>query len=254
MSDHPVDPIPTAEVAPSLEGDVLGYAFTDRALLVDALTHASFVNEVAGGAATSDYERLEFLGDAVFELAVSELLFRRLPTAREGRLTQLRSKLVNARTLAQVATRVGIAPHIRMGRGEERSGGRARSSILSDVLEALIGAVYCDGGFGAAVDVVARLLGPRLDELLLRGALVKDPKSRLQEWAQQHLAVTPTYALLEVSGPDHDASFSVAVQVADYRFEGHGRAKKEAEQEAARVAYAALAAPPGAGDAPEDAP
>lgn len=254
MSEHHEGAEHPARSTEASVEELLGYRFTDPALLADALTHSSWVNELATKGPASDYERLEFLGDAVFELAVSELLYRRLPAAREGRLTQLRSKLVNARTLASVATRAGIAPHIRMGRGEERSGGRARSSILSDVLEALIGAVYCDGGFGAAVAVVARLLGPRLDDLLTRGALVKDPKSRLQEWTQHHLGVTPTYGLLEVSGPDHDASFVVEVRVGERRFEGAGRAKKDAEQEAAQVAYRALAEAAPAADPPGRAP
>ena len=234
------EPIPTPERVPHPVEEQLGHRFASPSLLAEALTHASFRNEASEGAA--DYERLEFLGDAVVELAVSELLYRRLPDAREGRLTQLRARLVNARTLAAVAQRLDLGPHIRMGRGESQSGGRARRSILSDVFEALIGAVYVDGGFGAALGVVERLFAARLEETLAR-ASVSDAKSLLQEWAQRELRATPTYAVVEVSGPQHEACFVVAVSVGEaLRVEGRGGSKKDAEQQAAAAALRSVGA------------
>ncbi|PKN56325.1 MAG: ribonuclease III [Deltaproteobacteria bacterium HGW-Deltaproteobacteria-14] len=220
--------------------DLLGYRFTDPALLEEALTHASHKNEVGGDVV--DYERLEFLGDAVFELAVSELLFRRLPRAREGRLTQLRARLVNARTLATIARHLGLGDHIRVGRGEEKSGGRSRRSILADVLESIAGAIYLDGGYLAVSVVVARLVEPRLAETLLQDS-VKDPKSSLQEWAQHVHQITPAYTLVEVTGPQHDARFVAEVQIGDaIRATGSGASKKDAEQHAATAALREIGA------------
>ncbi len=219
------------------------HAFAAPELLDEALTHASFRNE--SELDVRDYERLEFLGDAVFELAVSELLFRRLPDASEGRLTQLRARLVNARTLASIARGLDLGPHIRMGRGEEMSGGRDRGSILADVLEALVAAIYVDAGYAAVVLVVARLLGPTLDEALERST-VKDAKSRLQEWAQQHHQLTPRYELAARNGPPHDAWFEVSVRIGElYHQLGEGRSKKVAEQAAARTVLDTIAAASG---------
>jgi len=220
--------------------ELLGYRFRDPTLLDEALTHASHKNEVGGDVV--DYERLEFLGDAVVELAVSELLFRRLPGAREGRLTQLRARLVNARTLATIARHLGLGAHIRVGRGEEKSGGRARRSILADVLEALAGAIYLDGGYVEVSALVARLVDRRLEETLVQDS-VKDPKSRLQEWAQHVHQITPAYALVDVSGPQHDARFVAEVTVGDaLNAKGGGASKKEAEQQAAAAALQEVAA------------
>jgi len=217
----------------------LGYVFGDRGLVVEALTHASYRHEADVEA--SDYERLEFLGDAVVELAVSELLYRRVPDAREGRLTQLRARIVNARTLASVAKELALGELVWMGRGEDQTGGRTRRSILSDLVEALIGAIYLDGGFDAALGVVERLVGPHLDQLLGASHL-KDPKSRLQEWSQEHLRVTPTYSVTQVTGPQHDARFEAEVQVgAEIHGIGHGPSKKDAEQSAASIALAHVA-------------
>ncbi|PIE20221.1 MAG: ribonuclease III [Proteobacteria bacterium] len=216
----------------------LEHAFADPALLQEALTHASFRNERED--IGCDYERLEFLGDAVFELAVSQLLFRRLPQASEGHLTQLRARLVNAKTLAGIARRLDLGAHIQMGRGEQMSGGRDRDSILADVLEAIVGAVYLDGGLDAAVAVVAKLTGPALTEALARDTL-KDAKSRLQEWAQGHHQITPRYLLEARSGPPHDAWYEASVQVGDLMTRaGQGRSKKAAEQAAAAAALQAL--------------
>ncbi|TNF22937.1 MAG: ribonuclease III [Deltaproteobacteria bacterium] len=232
MSDPAPQPHPVEEL--------LGYRFKDAALLDEALTHASHKNEVGGDVV--DYERLEFLGDAVVELAVSELLFRRLPGAREGRLTQLRARLVNARTLAAIARHLGLGAHIRVGRGEEKSGGRTRRSILADVLEALVGAIYIDGGYGEVSALVARLVDPRLEETLLQDT-VKDPKSRLQEWAQHAHQITPVYTLVDVSGPQHDARFVAEVRIGDVlEGTGSGLSKKEAEQQAATDALREVAA------------
>lgn len=215
----------------------LDYQFNAPERLLEALTHGSFRHERGG---TVDYERLEFLGDAVVELCVTELLFSRFPRAREGRMTQLRATLVNARTLAAVARRIGLGEQARMGRGEQRTGGRDRPSILSDLLEATLGAIFLDGGYAAAREVLVRLLAPELDAIVADDEL-RDSKSQLQEWAQQLHQVTPGYSLVEVSGPSHDASFEAEVQVGEVlRARGTGNSKKEAEQRAASAALEAL--------------
>lgn len=213
----------------------LGYRFSAPELLQQALTHRSFHNECPGGGEPHN-ERLEFLGDAVLELCVSSRLMERLPDAREGELTKLRAMVVSEASLAGCAAECGIGDHLRLGRGEDQSGGRQKSSILSDAFEAVLGAVYLDGGFGAANATVERLLGPLL-EAAVEGGLDGDHKTRLQELAQRVHHQMPRYAVVEEQGPDHAKVFTVSVCLGEREVaRGEGPSKKVAEQAAARRA------------------
>lgn len=220
-----------------LERD-LGHVFAQRDLLVLALTHSSHVNE-SGGQAESN-ERLEFLGDAVVELVVSDELFRRFPREREGELTRLRARLVREQSLAEVARELGLPAYLRLGRGEEAQGGRQRDALLADALESVIGAVYMDGGFDASVRCVHRILAerwPGSPDL----PKVKDPKTRLQEITQQLFKARPEYAPAGMHGPDHAKIYEIVVRLPDGReFRAQGASKKKAEQGAAEQALDAL--------------
>jgi ribonuclease-3 len=234
-------------VAPyaALEKD-LGYKFTDPALCQTALTHKSWINETHEGN-RGDNERLEFLGDAVLALVVSDLLMKHFPGHPEGELSKTRAALVNEGGLARVAESLALGQWIFLGRGEEQAGGRQKRSILSDALEALIGAVYLDGGFGAAYQVAEHLFRPSL-----AGAEVaagRDFKSRLQEISQARLQLAPTYTVVSQQGPDHDKTFEVAIFLGPQEYgRARGKSKKEAQQNAAAQALAVLeGAAPGSG-------
>ena len=208
----------------------------DPALLERALTHRSYAYE-AGGLPTN--ERLEFLGDAVLGLVVTDALYRDNPELPEGQLAKLRAGVVNMRALATVARALGVGDHVRLGRGEEGTGGRDKDSILADTLEALIGAVYLDRGMATATALVRRLVGPLLAEGGRLGAGL-DWKTSLQELTASHGLGAPAYALSE-TGPDHAKSFTAAVRVdGDVLGRGSGRSKKEAEQRAAEAAWRRL--------------
>lgn len=208
----------------------LGHRFEDRALLRDALTHRSFRNEQPD-LSPSDNERLEFLGDAVLGVIVGSLLFEAFPDAREGELTRKRADLVCEGTLAEIAAELHVGPALRLGNGEDRSGGRTKPRLLASALEALIGAIHVDAGFGAAAEAAQRLFEPRLADATDR----RDPKSRLQELVQAKHRETPTYRLVRTEGPDHARRFFVALDVAgELVAEGFGHSKSEAEQDAAR--------------------
>ena len=216
----------------------LGVPELDDDLLVLALTHRSFAYE-NGGLPTN--ERLEFLGDSVLGLVVTERLYTRHPDLSEGKLAKLRAAVVNARALAQVGHTFDVGPHVRLGRGEEATGGRDKASILSDTVEAVIGAVYLSGGFEAASAVVHLLFDPLMDNAARLGAGL-DWKTSLQELSAEHALGVPEY-VIEDTGPDHEKVFTAQVQVGS-RLYGHGtgRSKKEAEQQAAATAYGAIAA------------
>ena len=222
---------------PSLEvlEDKIGYRFRDRYLLECALTHTSFANEQKIHT-YSDYERIEFLGDAVLEMLSSEFLFRMYPEKNEGELTKLRASLVCEPALAYCARDLSLGTFIRLGRGEESSGGREKDSIISDVMEALIGAMYLDSdGIEAPRQFILKFILSDLEDK----QLFYDSKSILQERAQQK-GEDVKYELLEESGPGHKKRFRVAVIVGGRRRGvGEGRSKKTAEQQAA---YAALVA------------
>jgi len=213
----------------------IGYRFADPEALQRALVHTSYVNEVAEPKPESN-ERLEFLGDAVLELVVAERLFVDRPELAEGDLTTMRAALVRLETLGRVGLGLGLGDHLFLGRGEESTGGRARSTVVGRALEALIGAVYFDGGLTAARDVALRLIEPEIERVATAVAL-KDDKSRLQEAAQGELTLTPTYRTVAAVGPDHAKEFTVEVSLGDTVVgRGAGRTKQLAAQEAARDA------------------
>jgi ribonuclease-3 len=214
----------------------LGYRFKDRDLLREALTHGSAAR--AGRRPRPTNERLEFLGDRVVGLAVAELLIRRYPDEPEGALTPRLSGLVSEPALAETARALGLGTWLTVARSEEEAGGRERPAILADAFEALIGAVYLDGGWEAAAAVVHRCLEPRLETMVLPP---HNAKSRLQEWAQARSLGLPQYEIVQTAGPDHAPEFEVAVAVAGLP-PAHGRAssKRAAEQAAAAALLAQL--------------
>jgi ribonuclease-3 len=217
----------------------LGYQFQKLELLRDALTHRSFANEHPERA-PQDNERLEFLGDAVITMCASALLWERFPGASEGELTRRRADLVCEAGLSAIARDLGLGPSLRLGKGEDRSGGRAKPRLLCSAFEAVIAAVYLDGGLAESNRVVRALLEPRLDAPMLGQ---RDFKTRVQEVVQSLGGGTPRYTVVETSGPDHARQFHVSC-VSDQRElgRGSGRSKMEAEQEAARAALTALEA------------
>jgi ribonuclease III len=220
----------------------IGYKFQERKLCEVALTHSSFANETAqngasvGKESVDHYERLEFLGDAVLELAISDLLIRRFPRAEEGELTRLRSGLVNSERLATLAIALGLPGALRLGRGEESSGGRNKASILAAAFEALMAAVYLDGGFDAAFQAAAGQFKPLIDSES-PFELLDDCKTPLQEKVQARMRTTPNYRVVSEEGPDHCKTFEVELIINGRAFaRGRGKSKKEAEQDAARQA------------------
>src|SRR4051812_2648229 len=225
---------------PSYDGlrERLGNPDLGAELLDRALTHRSFAYE-NGGLPTN--ERLEFLGDSVLGVVVTDTLFRAHPDLSEGRLAKLRAAVVNARALAEVARTIGLGQHIKLGRGEEATGGRNKSSILSDTVEAVIGAVYLSGGFEASDAVVHLLFDPLMESAAGLGAGL-DWKTSLQELSAGHSLGVPEYVIAD-EGPDHEKTFTARVRVGGELYgHGTGRSKKEAEQQAAETAYVAIAA------------
>lgn len=222
----------------SLES-ALEYEFSDLRLLDVALTHRSFINE-SSEPGIRDNERLEFLGDAVIDLCVSHLLMNKYPDYNEGRLSRMRSLLVNEYPLADMGRKFSLGEYLRLGKGEESSGGRNKSSILSNAFEAVVAAVYLDSGFDRVFAVLEKLFEP----LLLQDAdnlLFRDFKTQLQEVSQEMFKTIPKYSLMDEYGPDHDKTFVVQLGIANrIRTSGMGKSKKEAEQEAARRALEEL--------------
>lgn len=250
----------------------LGHVFKKRSMLERSVTHSSLAYERATGRAEGglidddagrnisseeeqDNEQLEFLGDAVLGMVVADYLFRTYPELHEGDLTRLRAQLVSRRHLGQVAAHISLGSFMRLGRGEERSGGRQKAVLLANALEAVIAALYLDGGLKAATRFVLQsVVEPYMDELhaaLEAGLALGDHKSALQEWLQAHKAGSAQYVVKAESGPDHRKRFLVEVEVVSdpeasegrhVVAQGTGSTKKKAEQEAARLAYAALLA------------
>lgn len=206
----------------------LGHAFRQEGLLIQALTHRS--------AGSSNNERLEFLGDALIGFVVAEELCERFPAADEGTLSRLRASLVKRESLATLARGLSLGDHLRLGAGELRTGGHARDSILADALEAVLGAVYLDGGFQVARQVVVGLFGERLAQIDADQA-DKDPKTRLQEWLQSRRRPLPEYSVLTIGGTQHDQLFTVACLLTDAECctRGEGSSRRRAEQAAAQA-------------------
>lgn len=216
----------------------IGYVFDDRELLKRALSHRSYANE--RGDDVDDNEVLEFLGDAVLGLIVSDLLCSRYPHLREGEMSKLKSFLVSAETLAQLAEGLGLGRFILLGRGEEKTAGREKNSILANAFEALIAALYLDGGLEQAAEFVLKGVEPLIPGADDSSSPVRDFKSALQEAVQAEGMPLPVYQVVTEEGPDHDKVFHVEVGVGELFAHGHGRTKKRAEQRAARQILEAL--------------
>lgn len=207
----------------------IGYQFQDKKLLVQALTHSSYANECHMGR-LSDNERLEFLGDAVLELVSSEFLFESFPGETEGEMTRLRASMVCEQTLSFCTRDIDLGRYLRLGKGEEQTGGRKRASVLSDALEAVIGAIYLDGGFTNAKEFILKYI---LNDLEHK-KLFFDSKTILQEVVQGNFSEELHYRMLREEGPDHNKRFVMEAMIGDTAYgQGEGRTKKAAEQEAA---------------------
>jgi ribonuclease-3 len=228
----------TDDTLTALQGR-LNFHFRDETLLLRAMTHRSYTNE-SGAKTEDDNERLEFLGDAILNFVTADLLYKRYPQRGEGWLTRLRAALVRTESLGALAVQCDLGAALRMGKGEERNGGRERLSNLCAAFEALIGAVYTDGGIDAVRMFVTPLLEARL-EVILREALHTDARTVFQEWSQSEHGITPVYRLVEESGPEHDRVYLMRVYMgADAVAEGSGHSKRAAAQSAARAALEAL--------------
>lgn len=225
---------------------IIGYTFRNKDLLIEALTHRSFAYERGEGGHTSkDNERLEFLGDAVLELAISHYLWHLYPHYTEGELSRLRSAIVREEELARLAERLHLNDYLILGKGEEQTGGRRKPSILSGAVEAILGAIYLDGGWENVMRFVETNFLPFLEPLSNKDPLREldhDYKTRLQEWMQGNFKKAPTYRIDREEGPDHAKTFYVSVLMdGKVLARGKGRSKKEAQQKAARIAYMKLA-------------
>ena len=211
----------------------LGLEFKNKDLLTQAFAHRSYLNENPDFNLENN-ERLEFLGDAVIELIVTEELYKKYPEKPEGELTNWRAALVNAKMLTSVAEKLGFNDFLLLSKGEEKEGGKARQYILANTFEALVGAIYLDSGYEKADEFIKKYLIINLTEIIESG-LYKDSKSRFQEQAQEKAGITPVYNVLKESGPDHKKNFVVGVFLSDELVaEGQGSSKQEAEESAAK--------------------
>jgi ribonuclease-3 len=212
----------------------LGLNFKNKDLLTQAFAHRSYLNE------NSDFklnhnERLEFLGDAVMELIVTEHLYKEYPEKSEGELTNWRAALVNAKMLTSVAEEIGFNEFLLLSKGESKEGGKARAYILANTFEALLGAIYLDLGYNATDEFIKKYLMVKLDKIIKTGSY-KDSKSRFQEEAQDKKGITPSYKVIKETGPDHNKNFVVGVFLGDEQIaEGQGSSKQEAEESAAKA-------------------
>lgn len=204
-------------------------------LLREALTHRSYINELKDPSIRHN-ERLEFIGDAVLELVVTDFLFKKYPDHSEGVLTSYRAALVKTDSLAEEARRLHVGEHILMSRGEEQTGGRDRTYILANTVEAIIGALYLSHGYDACKSFIEENISYKIDKIAENRSDI-DPKSRLQEISQEHTKITPIYELSSANGPDHDKLFTMKVMIGEYEFgTGSGKSKQDAQQEAAKQA------------------
>ncbi len=217
-----------------LEGRI-GYPFKDRTLLQQAVTHRSYLNENPSWPVGHN-ERLEFLGDAVLELVVTEYLYQHYPDRPEGEMTNWRAALVNANMLSAITSEFDLNEHMLLSKGEARDTGRARQYILANAIEALIGAMYLDGGYEPSKVFIGRFVLTHLPDIIAK-RLDRDPKSLLQEQAQDRISVTPTYRVMEEWGPDHARQFRIGVYLGqELAGEGQGQSKQDAQQAAAEDA------------------
>lgn len=213
----------------------IGISFTNNDLLDNAFVHRSFMNEYKGDD-KGDNERLEFLGDAVLELVVTEFLFKTYPKKTEGELTSWRSALVKGKHLAVIAEELNLGVYLYLSRGEEKSGGRKKGYILANTVEALIGAIYLDKGYEIAHTFIDKFILTRLEEILEKEQHI-DAKSQFQELAQDKVDITPEYRLISEEGPDHSKVFTMGAYLGEKKIsEGNGSSKQKAEEDAARKA------------------
>jgi len=233
--------VPAATLGPERKKELqlferhAGIRFHELEFLNQAFTHRSFANEL--GETAENNERLEFLGDSVLGLAVSEYLYETLPDQPEGELARIKSFVVSEASLSEISRKLRVDNYILIGRGEEYSGGRTKKAILADCLEAIIGAYYLDSGFLPSRKFVHDMLIPEINKVL-ENKHAKDYKTLLQEYVQKRMKTYPKYKVVQKTGPDHDRTFWIEVHVGDRSFgAGKGKNKKEAEQEAARIAY-----------------
>jgi ribonuclease-3 len=247
-------PLPRPQECPARDPAVealeakLGLSFARPDVALAALTHKSFVNEHRSEG-LADNERLEFLGDAVLDLAVSHRLMERFPVAREGELSKIRAAVVDEAGLARMARTLDLGPLLRLGRGEELTGGRAKSSLLADAMEAVVAALYLGGGLEPVLALLDRFLGEAFARAAA-GTLDRDYKTQLQELAQSRVRASPRYRVVAEHGPDHSKVFDVEAELkGEVVGRGTGRSKKDAEQAAAKLALEALAARLGEGTA-----
>lgn len=209
--------------------------FKNKDLLEQAFIHRSYINE-SNGSNLSHNERLEFLGDAVLELIVTDYLYKKYPDRDEGDLTAYRSSLVNAVIIGEVASELGMNNYLLLSKGEAKDVGKARSYILANTYEAYVGAVYLDQGYDVAQRFIAKTLFGKIDMIVAK-KLWRDPKSLVQEKAQEHFNVTPSYKVVSESGPDHDKHFTIGIFFGDEQIAlGKGKSKQEGEQSAAKLA------------------
>lgn len=207
--------------------------FKNKELLKQAFIHRSYLNENPGEKLDHN-ERLEFLGDAVLELSVTDYLYKAFPEKPEGELTALRAALVNTNSISDCAQELGMNEFLYLSKGEEKSTGKSRQYILANAFEALIGSIYEDGGYESADDFIAKHLIPKIDTII-KDRLWQDSKSRFQEIAQERESITPSYTVLDEAGPDHEKTFKVGLYLGEQLIsEGEGRSKQEAEQNAAQ--------------------
>ncbi len=213
----------------------LNYTFNDKTLLEGSLRHSSFVNEHPGKG-LADNERLEFLGDAVVNLITGHLLMMHYPDFNEGHLSRMRAYLVNELQLSNIARLIDLGAYIQLGKGESLTHGRAKPSILANTFEALMAAVYLDGGYAGVFQLVSRYMMPLID-VNSPSADIQDYKSKFQELIQSTRYPMPQYVVMGETGPDHDKAFIIQLTCGDIHAQGFGKSKKNAEQDAARKAY-----------------
>lgn len=213
----------------------IGVTFKDKKILTIAFTHRSYLNENPNTGLEHN-ERLEFLGDAVLELIVTDFLYAKYKDEPEGMLTSYRAALVNATIIAEIALKLGMNDFLLLSKGEAKDTGKARQYILANTFEALLGAIYLDQGYDTAEKFVKEYLLPRVDEIVSK-KLWRDSKSLVQEMAQEHVGVTPSYKVIQESGPDHDKHFVIGIFFGEEQIaEGKGKSKQEGEQQAAEAA------------------
>lgn len=219
--------------------DCIGYHFEDRGLLDNALTHRSYVNE-NNASPGKDNERLEFLGDAVLELTVSDMLMKKFPDLAEGELSKLRASVVNEQPLAKLARSFRIGEFLLLGRGEKATGGRTKPSLLANAFESVVAAIYLDGGFDRTATFIGRIFEP-LIEAGAAAAVYRDYKTAVQEISQNLFRELPRYTVITETGPDHEKRFEISLVIGEKLIAtGTGRSKKEAEQQAAKEALEVL--------------